>query len=53
MSQVWTMELTASINFCYICDSVVGTVKVKSKKSSWETMIYFKRLRCEWAAIRE
>ena len=33
MSQVWTMKLTASTNFCYISYSVAFTAKVNIKET--------------------
>ena len=53
MSQVWTMKLTASTNFCYISDRVARKVKVNIKEPSWEAMVSSKHLCGKWTAIRE
>ena len=33
MSQLWTMKVTASTNFCYISDRVTCAVEVNIKKT--------------------
>ena len=46
MSQVWTMKLTASMNFCYISDRNGCTVKVNIKETFMEINGYLPTFIC-------
>ena len=44
MSQVWNMELTESMNICYVSVRVSHTIKVKIKETFMEKTYYLRNL---------
>ena len=53
MSQVWTMKLTASTNFCYISDRNACKVKVNIKETFIGNNGLVQTVSAEWTAVRE